>query len=142
MEFSEILRKNGLKVTSQRLAIMKVLGDQGTMLTAMEIFERVREVVPRVNFSTIYRNVEIMKKRGILCTVVRGDGVPIYLLRIEKGHHHHFICEKCGKSFVVECCPMEFMKKEVMGKGFLPVKHEFVIYGFCKECSSTNYLNY
>lgn len=135
MEYENILKKNGLKVTSQRLAIIQVLTTSRTMLTATEIFERAKDMLPRVNFSTIYRNVEIMKKRGILCTVMRDDGIPTYLLRVEENHHHHLICKKCGKSMVIECCPMDFMKKEVMEKGFLPLNHEFVIYGFCKECS-------
>ncbi|SHM20729.1 Fur family transcriptional regulator, zinc uptake regulator [Caldanaerovirga acetigignens] len=138
MEFEEFLRKMGLKVTNQRLAIMRVLGSSGTM-TAMEIFEKVKEILPGVNFSTIYRNVEIMKKRGILCTVVRSDGIPTYLLRIEEAHHHHFICKRCGKSLVIEYCPMNFMGEEVKKKGFVPVEHEFVVYGFCRDCDTSDF---
>lgn len=137
MEFEEFLRKKGLKVTSQRLAIMKVLESSSTMLTATEIFERVKEILPGVNFSTIYRNVELMKKRGILCTVIRGERIPSYGLRVEEEHHHHFICKGCGKSVVIEYCPMNFMGEEVKKKGFLPVEHEFVVYGFCRDCEGS-----
>ena len=56
--FRELLKENGLKVTTQRLAILEVLQSRpDTHLTAEEIYECVREKYPEIGLATVYRTI-------------------------------------------------------------------------------------
>jgi Fe2+ or Zn2+ uptake regulation protein len=131
--FIEELRRKGYKVTPQRKAILSIL-DEGEhqLLTAQELFEGVKKEVPRTNFSTVYRNLEILLEEGIVRKVELGRDAAYYELRDDKKHHHHLICKGCGNIGTTDFCPLD----QIIGEdGFIPVEHRFEIYGYCRECA-------
>ena len=107
-----------MKVTPQRKAIIKVLQNTNTVLNAQEIFAEVIKTQPSINFSTVYRNLDVLLTKGILCRITPESGGVLYELRREEGHHHHVICKKCGASIPLDYCPMEDIKKELCKRGF------------------------
>ncbi len=135
MDVEELLKKQRLKVTPQRKAIIKVLESADAVLSAQEIFAEVIKILPNINFSTIYRNLDLLLERGILCRITPESGGILYELRREEGHHHHVICKKCGASIPLDYCPMGNIEKELSRKGFTPTEHRFEIYGYCNKCS-------
>lgn len=135
MDVEELLKKQRLKVTPQRKAIIKVLESADAVLSAQEIFTEVIKILPNINFSTIYRNLDLLLERGILCRITPESGGILYELRREEGHHHHVICKKCGASIPLDYCPMANIEKELSRKGFTPTEHRFEIYGYCNKCS-------
>ncbi|ADL06858.1 Fur family transcriptional regulator [Thermosediminibacter oceani] len=137
MELENLLKQKGLKITDQRKAIVKVLKECGCMLSAREIFDKVKKIIPGVNFSTIYRNLDLMSQKGILCGLMVDTGVSLYGLRSEEGHHHHFVCKGCGRSLAIDYCPMGLLEKELAKKGFSHTEHQFVVYGFCGSCGTS-----
>ena len=49
--------------------------------------------------------------------------------------HYHFICEKCGKVFDVDCDVAEDIVSKTEEKtGFKVANHEIVFKGLCKDC--------
>ncbi|TYP51677.1 Fur family transcriptional regulator [Thermosediminibacter litoriperuensis] len=137
MELENLLKQRGLKVTDQRKAIVKVLKDCNCMLSARDIFDKVKQIIPGVNFSTIYRNLDLMSRKGILCGLMVDTGVSLYGLHREEGHHHHLVCKGCGRSMAIDYCPMSSVEKELAKKGFSPTEHEFIVYGFCGSCGTS-----
>ncbi len=135
MDVEELLKEQRLKVTPQRKAIIKVLESADAVLSAQEIFAEVIKILPNINFSTIYRNLDLLLERGILCRITPESGGILYELRREEGHHHHVICKKCGASIPLDYCPMANIEKELSRKGFTPTEHRFEIYGYCNKCS-------
>ena len=135
MDVEKLLKEQQLKVTPQRKAIIDVLQSTNTVLNAQEIFSEVIKILPGINFSTIYRNLDLLMERGILCRITPESGGILYELRREEGHHHHIICKKCGASIPLDYCPMENIKKELGKKGFTPTEHRFEIYGYCDQCN-------
>lgn len=134
MDAEKLLKKQQLKVTSQRKAIIRVLQDTDTVLSAQDIFSEVIKILPGINFSTIYRNLDVLMARGILCRITPESGGVLYELRRENGHHHHVICKKCGTSIPLTYCPMEDIRRKLAEKGFTPTEHRFEIYGYCDKC--------
>ena len=129
------LTEKGYKLTKQRQAILRVFEESTKhLLTAQEVFERVvSDKVNGMNFSTIYRNLEIMTKINILNKVVIGQGLSGFELTNQNQHHHHLICKSCGKTSTINFCPFEALGPEVM-EGFVPTDHKFEVYGYCKGC--------
>ncbi|OIQ53505.1 zinc uptake regulation protein [Moorella thermoacetica] len=134
MDIEALLKEKDLKVTPQRKAILTVLAANHTAMNVQELFQEVIKILPGINFSTIYRNLDTMLARGLLCRISRETGGDLYEVRWEEGHHHHVICKGCGASIPVKFCPLEAMAAELAGKSFLPTEHSFEVYGLCDRC--------
>jgi Fe2+ or Zn2+ uptake regulation protein len=135
LDAEKLLKKQQLKVTSQRKAIIRVLQSTNSVLSAQDIFSEVIKTLPGINFSTIYRNLDVLLDRGIICKITPQSGGVLYELRLKEGHHHHVICKKCGASIPLEYCPMKDIQRKLTEKGFTPTEHRFEIYGYCDECN-------
>ncbi|MCR4430193.1 MAG: transcriptional repressor [Tepidanaerobacteraceae bacterium] len=134
MSIDEMLKQKQLKVTPQRKAILTVLERSETVLSAQDLFREVLELLPGTNFSTIYRNLDILLSKGILCRIHREYGGDLYEIRRQEGHHHHVICKACGASYTLDFCPMEALGRELQKQGFTPTEHRFEVYGYCDKC--------
>jgi Fe2+ or Zn2+ uptake regulation protein len=60
----ESLKRNSLKVTRQRLAIIEVLSRNRSHPSASKILKMVRRKVPSVSLSTVYYTLDLFKKDG------------------------------------------------------------------------------
>lgn len=128
----EKLRDKGYKITPQREAILTVLGEgEHQLLTAQEIFEKVLKNGGCTNFSTVYRNLELLLQEGIVRKVELNRDASYYEVNSSEDHHHHLICTKCGSIQTTSFCPLDRLQDE---NGFVPVEHRFEIYGYCKDC--------
>ena len=134
MDAEKLLKEKQLKVTPQRKPIISVLQSSNSVLSAQDIFSEVLKTLPGINFSTVYRNLDILLDRGIVCQITPQRGGVLYELRMKEGHHHHVICKKCGASLPLEYCPMEDIRRKLDEKGFTPTEHRFEIYGYCDKC--------
>jgi Fe2+ or Zn2+ uptake regulation protein len=130
-ELTEQLKQRGYKLTKQRKAILGVFKEmEKPLATAQYIFEKVVKIYPGTNFSTVYRNLDILVQEGLMRKVTFEQGASYYEL-IDDEHHHHLICKGCGKIQCIDYCPV----KDISFKdGFTPIEHRLEIFGFCKEC--------
>lgn len=135
MDAEKFLKAQQLKVTPQRKAILTVLQNSDAVLSAQDIFAEVIKILPGINFSTVYRNLDVLLAKGILCRITPDSGGVLYELRMKEGHHHHVICKRCGTSMPLEYCPMEDIETKLAERGFTPTEHRFEIYGYCQKCS-------
>lgn len=134
----EYLVQKGYKLTKNRRKILEVfLQSDAHWITAQELFERVLAKNRRINFSTVYRNLEMLTKIGVLCKVDKGSGTHYYTLNNQDDHHHHLICKSCGKTCKIDFCPLKAMGIEHF-QDFTVIEHKFEIYGYCKECKRLN----
>ncbi|MGB9812896.1 MAG: Fur family transcriptional regulator [Thermovenabulum sp.] len=132
----DLIKKAGLKVTGKRRAIIDALLKSGNMLSAKNIYDRVKKEYPDINFSTVYRNLNLLAKKGILCFVLSENKSMIFSVKLSDEHHHHIVCKNCGSSVAINYCPMEFIEKELKEYGFSAMEHNFIIYGICPECKA------
>jgi Fe2+ or Zn2+ uptake regulation protein len=129
------LKENGYKLTNQRKAIIEVLFEnKGKFLTAEEIFLKSKEKYAQTNFSTVYRNLEVLEITDIIHKTNINDGVSIYELSCSGEHHHHVICKGCGKTEIIDFCPLNDVFKKLNSKNFTLTDHKFELYGYCNKC--------
>jgi len=132
----ENIQEKGYKLTVPRKVILEVLIDnKDFLLEPVEIFEKVLKINKNINFSTIYRNLEIFLNIGILRRISLEDGKNGYQIILDEGHTHCLICKKCGRVEPLQTCPFEKLDMTIFEtKGFLPESHKFEVYGLCKNC--------
>ncbi len=90
----ERLRTSGLKLTPQRLAIVRELADDVTHPTAQELFERLSVVMPTMSFATVYNTLGALATAGLCQSKSFGPGPARFDPNTEP--HHHAVCDGCG----------------------------------------------
>lgn len=138
--FKMLLKKNGLKVTMQRIAILEVLQDRpGSHLTAEEICACVKEGHPDIGLATVYRTVQLMSELRVIDRFCLDDGYVRYeigTMEEAKAHrHHHLVCLNCGAVLAFEDDMLESLEHRIEeSTGFCVVDHEVKLFGYCKSC--------
>ncbi|MBD3296649.1 MAG: transcriptional repressor [Candidatus Omnitrophica bacterium] len=127
------LKQHGMKSTAKRRAILDILNRSGKALSPEDIKDRLFGRFEKVSYPSVYRNLEDMNRIGILARIRRPDRRLYYALcRAKEGmHHHHIICEKCGRVGEVEVCDL-FSKKTA--NGYRITRHFLQLQGICPDC--------
>ncbi|MCT4778198.1 MULTISPECIES: Fur family transcriptional regulator [Exiguobacterium] len=126
------LQSSSLKVTPKRIEMFAFLAAEERYVSAKDVLDYMRAKHPTMSFDTVYRNLKSFAEEGLLeATELNGEKA----FRVTCGsnhHHHHLICRGCGKTKLLELCPMRFV--ETLDPDFEVVDHKFEIYGYCKQC--------
>lgn len=87
-------RASGLKLTHQRLEILRELAGNHEHPDAESLFRAVRGRVPTVSLDTVYRTLWLLHGLGLITTLgARREGIR-FDTNLER--HHHFVCVRCG----------------------------------------------
>ena len=124
------LKEKDLKVTPQRLEILKYLDCHRTHPTVDEIYQELKKKNPSLSKTTVYNAVETLNKHGVLQSLtITGTEVRY---DYKHGMHHHFLCKKCGEitDIDVQCPNLESMLE--CGHRVDEVHGYFK--GVCKKC--------
>jgi len=130
------LQQKGIKLTPARKIMLEILLQADRKLTnASELYDLTRAKNSRINFSTVYRNLEVLVDAGLV-EKISFDGAARYKLSEKGTHRHHLICTSCNKTQPLPYCPMVELEEAVQkSTGFLPTEHRVEIFGYCAECS-------
>jgi Fur family transcriptional regulator, ferric uptake regulator len=134
MSCSKIIHDKGYRLTPQRMMVLDVLHRTDDHISAEEIFKDVKATYPYANISTVYRTLELLKKLDLITEIDMGDGCIRYHL-LEKGHHHHLICNKCGKVVDLPESFLQELKVKLADKYDFEadIKH-MAVFGICSDC--------
>jgi len=135
-EINNRIKNKGYKITNQRELILDIFySNRDYLLSASEVFEKAIKKDKNINFSTIYRNLELFVNIEVVKKFSMEGGKNNYQLITDDKHQHSLICKTCGRTSKIHNCPFEKIDKEIFAlSGFLPETHKFEVYGYCKNC--------
>lgn len=133
-QFKVLLRRNNLKATPARVAILEVFQHARKPLSVKDLEAELGKN-STVDTVTLYRNVENLKSLGILSEVNISSGQAFFEMA-SKPHHHHLICENCGKLEDVDGCRVKSLDHNwLKGSGFKNIsRHSLEFFGICNQC--------
>lgn len=132
--FRQCLRSQGLRCTSDRLSLFRVLIRAGQPLSRLALVGALQ--ADGIHATTVYRTVEQFTQLGWMQPVMLSDATPGYELQPPfVVHHHHFICTRCGTVTDLPAdrvdAVLEGMAAELPG---VVHQHQVDLYGTCRKC--------
>lgn len=124
-----------MKLTQQRMLMLKILLQHPEPISADEIFKEVAPKESGMDLVTIYRILKKFEEAGLVSRLEFGDGVARFELTLESGHHHHHvICRQCQRVEPLHICDLDQHIKMVEGMGYKQVSHRLDFFGLCSKC--------
>ncbi len=129
--FENTLKRNHYFVTRPRLALFKILQKRNSLS-----IDQLIKGLPRQDQATVYRNIKLFEKLGIIRRLQLGWHSKLELSDKFYHHHHHLTCSNCGKVWALK--ENDVLEKQINGiaknKRFLPADHQLEIRGLCQAC--------
>ncbi len=129
-----VLNVTGTRVTYQRALILEIIRQGKGHLDADEIYRRARSQQPRLSLSTVYRNVQALKKLGLIEEVHFDETHHHYEVK-PLSEHHHLVCLGCGRVIEFQTLLSRYVKRNIAeAKDFEITNTEVRIRGYCSKC--------
>src|SRR5262245_59011061 len=113
-----------------------MLSRQSCCLSAHEIVDELHGSGSRVGLASVYRALELLHEMGLVQKVEFGEGTARYEPIMPGGeHHHHAVCEVCGRVTPFEDELLERQLAELAGRLQHSMRgHDLIIHGACSRC--------
>jgi len=133
-DLARLLRDRGLRATSQRVVMHRLLRDRDRHVSAEQLLSEASERLPGVSLPTVYSTLELFEQLGIVRRVNGGGGTLVWDTRADA--HHHMICRRCGRIEDMETpLDLEPARRSAARSGFQPDLAEVVVSGLCASCA-------
>ena len=135
-DYVKKLKREGYRITPQRLEIIKVILERGEHTNADELYKIIRERYPMISLATIYNTLEILVNTGLI-KKLEFSSASLYDTKAYP--HINLICTNCKKIFDFPLSEEEVTKlKEKIKKDvhFTVKSLRIDFYGTCKNCKT------
>ena len=133
--FQNFLATQGLKLTNERVALVREIFSQHYHFEADELLFKMKEKGLKISRATVYRTLELLVKSGMVRRVHLGEDHYHYEHVRGDSHHDHLICTTCGSVIEFSDPELERRQHEICErKRFTPTFHNLQILGICDSC--------
>ena len=137
--FQDFLGKRGLKLTKERLAVLREVFSFHDHFEPERLYLRLRDSGSKASRASVYRTLTLLVESGLVEKVTRTEKSNIYEHTFGHTHHDHMICEGCGGITEFYSEKLENLQKEIcFGNGFDGKSHILEIRGYCTKCKKIN----
>jgi Fur family ferric uptake transcriptional regulator len=128
-----LLRRHGLQVTAQRLAVLRAVSDR-PHTTADDIDRVVRAEIGAISRQAVYDALAVFSEKGLIRRIQPAGSPARYENRVGD-NHHHLICRACNRMVDVDCAvgytPCLTAADD---SGYDIDEAEVIYWGRCPEC--------
>lgn len=129
------LSEQGYRLTPQRMMVLDAIENSEHHISAEEIYAQVITKYPHLNISTVYRTLELLHRLGLVTETDLGGGRVRYH-PADKGHHHHLVCQECGRVIDLDESVMDNLKLVLKRDyNFTPDISHLALFGTCADCN-------
>jgi Fur family ferric uptake transcriptional regulator len=126
--YEEALRADGVRITRQRTAVLKVLAEADDHPDANELHRRAYAIDKSVSLATVYRTLGILEQRGVVHRHVF-EGAPARFETTDMPHHDHIIDIDTGRIIEFRSEKIEKLQAEIAAElGYELVRHRLELY--------------
>lgn len=125
--------ETAVRHTKQKDAVLGELRGCKDFVSAQELHRRLSDLGLGIGLATVYRQLNTLAESGLADTVRLGSQ-QLFRICEDNAHHHHLICERCGKTIEIEPPDEQWVRKIAAEHGFTVNSHTVEVFGLCREC--------
>src|SRR5215475_10793874 len=133
-EYGNSLAQSGFRFTRQRRVVYDALASTEDHPTAVQVFMRVKDVLPNISLATVYNCLETLSKCGLIRQVyVEREASRFCANQVD---HGHFYCTSCGRvDDVMMPSKASVMKLWQLPQHYQITHSEVSLRGVCSDCA-------
>jgi len=131
MQVVNNLKAHGLKVTPQRVTILRAIESKGHA-NIDEIYQEAVITNPTMSLATVYKNITSLIETKLLKEVAINNQKSKY--ELTKTPHSHLICKECGSLEDIDSDTIFTLNRDNLNYDFKIEEVELNIYGICSKC--------
>jgi Fur family ferric uptake transcriptional regulator len=136
----DTLASHGYRAGGARSAVVESLGRAGGCVTAEQVAAQLREDGGRAGPASVYRALNLLSELGLVHRAAVGEAPVRYDLVDPDGehdHHHHIVCERCGRTVTFTDPELEAAIGAVSERvGYVVASHDVTLRGACADCAA------
>ncbi|MGF1665087.1 MAG: Fur family transcriptional regulator [Acidimicrobiia bacterium] len=133
LEPADLLRRHGLQVTAQRIAVLGAASAHPHS-TADVLAEVVRDEIGAISRQSVYDSLGVLVDKGLLRRIEPAGSSARYEHRVDD-NHHHLICRSCSAIVDVDCAREQAPCLAVADdRGYRIDEAEVIYWGYCPSC--------
>lgn len=132
--YADRIRQHGYRLTRQREKILDVLCTAGGFSTAVDLYQRLKQIEPAIDLSTLYRTLHFFQSIHLVVSA-EIDGETVYDLAPAEPLHH-LICSRCGYIQTIDSHHLEPLKAHLLTEHHFEADLTHIaISGLCADCA-------
>jgi len=117
----------------QREVILEELRKLKSHPTATTLYRLVSKRLPSISLGTVYRNLNLLSKKGIIQKLEVGGSRARYDGDTDK--HYHICCSSCGRIDDIQNISEEILNIDLFEiEGYVVEGYHMNFYGICSDC--------
>jgi Fur family ferric uptake transcriptional regulator len=120
----------------QKEAVRGALEATPGFVSAQDLHQQLSAAGTRIGLATVYRQLGALAANGEADTIPVASGL-LYRACEPGSHHHHLICENCGKAVEIDLPSEEWIRAAASEHGYTITRHVMEIFGLCPDCASS-----
>ncbi len=135
-EFEVLCRTTGTPLTVQRSVVFQAVLERDDHPTADEILAMVKDRVPGISRTTVYRVLDTLADMGVIRRLLHAGASSRFDGKIHR--HHHLICKKCHKVIDFDDRKLDRLRvSHIDSEGFEIDDFSVHLIGTCPACRKT-----
>lgn len=131
----DTLKKNGVRITPQRHAILEYLVTSKSHPTADDIYKSLASNFPNMSVATVYNNLRVFLNVKLIKELTYGDVSSRF--DFVTHDHYHIICDECNTIVDFHYPGLEEIEHLASHvTGFKVKSHRLEVYGICPTCAA------
>ncbi len=127
----------GYYATEPRRVVAAMVAQRESHFTALELVGEAKQRHLGVGRATVFRALELFEELGLVERLDLPAGGHAYVV-CEPAHHHHIVCQRCGRATEVDDCGIEGVSKAIEDRtGYLVDSHRIELFGLCPDCRAS-----
>jgi len=122
-------------LTRQRQVVLRGVRGTEAHLTAAEIYDAARQLLPSISYATVYNSLRFLRDEGLIGEITFGNAASRY--DRETGRHDHAVCTECGRLTDFDLDETAALLKLAARRSkFKPQSVHLTLYGLCPDCGA------
>jgi Fur family ferric uptake transcriptional regulator len=128
LRMTQALRDNGVRVTRQREALLRVLTEAEDHPDASELHRRARVVDDSVSLATVYRTLTVLEREGVVQRLSFENGGARFEVA-DQAHHDHIVDLDSGTIVEFRNERIEELQRQIAAEmGYEIIHHRMELY--------------